>query len=56
MDANTNGHFAAIGGDSDKVSYGHGVQVIDENKEFKYVCFWSFRGFQGRVAWDTVDT
>ena len=32
----TNGHFAAIGGESsDKETYGHGVQVIDENKEFK---------------------
>ncbi|GAT28409.1 ribose/galactose isomerase [Aspergillus luchuensis] len=32
----TNGHFAAIGnGSSDKTAYEHGVQVIDENKEFK---------------------
>ncbi|GLA02696.1 dynamin-like GTPase that mediates homotypic ER fusion [Aspergillus niger] len=31
----TNGHFAAIGnGSSDKTAYEHGVQVIDENKEF----------------------
>ncbi|PYH99306.1 root hair defective 3 GTP-binding protein [Aspergillus ellipticus CBS 707.79] len=31
----TNGHFAAIGnGASDKTAYEHGVQVIDENKEF----------------------
>ncbi|KAF9885099.1 Dynamin-like GTPase that mediates homotypic ER fusion [Aspergillus nanangensis] len=31
----TNGHFASIGGDSsDKTAYEHGVQVIDENKEF----------------------
>lgn len=33
----TNGHFAAIGVDNDKTAYEHGVQVIDENKEFKYV-------------------
>lgn len=34
----TNGHFAPIGSDSsDKTTYEHGVQVIDENKEFKYV-------------------
>ena len=33
----TNGHFASLGGDSsDKTAYEHGVQVIDENKEFKY--------------------
>lgn len=32
----TNGHFAAIGVEgSDKLAYEHGVQVIDENKEFK---------------------
>lgn len=30
-----NGHFATIGADGDAVSYEHGVQVIDENKEFK---------------------
>ncbi|KAK1144035.1 Dynamin-like GTPase that mediates homotypic ER fusion [Aspergillus melleus] len=31
----TNGHFAAIGVESsDKTAYEHGVQVIDENKEF----------------------
>ena len=34
----TNGHFAPIGSDSsDKTTYEHGVQVIDENKEYKYV-------------------
>jgi hypothetical protein len=38
----TNGHFAPIGSDSsDKTTYEHGVQVIDENKEFKY----AFRPF-----------
>lgn len=31
-----NGHFAAIGDNNDAASYEHGVQVIDENKEFKY--------------------
>lgn len=30
-----NGHFATIGADADAASYEHGVQVIDENKEFK---------------------
>lgn len=31
-----NGHFAAVGDNNDAASYEHGVQVIDENKEFKY--------------------
>ena len=30
----SNGHFAAAG---DGASYEHGVQVVDEDKEFKYV-------------------
>jgi hypothetical protein len=30
-----NGHFATVGDDGDLTSYEHGVQVIDENKEFK---------------------
>ncbi|GFF48023.1 protein sey1 [Aspergillus udagawae] len=30
----TNGHFALIGVDNDKTAYEHGVQLIDENKEF----------------------
>ena len=30
-----NGHFAAIGDHADSTAYKHGVQVIDENKEFK---------------------
>lgn len=55
MDANTNGHFAAIGGDSDKASYGHGVQVIDEDKEFKYVCFGHFMAFKEGLFWAIVD-
>jgi hypothetical protein len=32
----SNGHFASIGAEGDAASYEHGVQVIDENKEFKY--------------------
>lgn len=32
----TNGHFASIGDHSDKAAYANGVQVVDENKEFKY--------------------
>lgn len=31
-----NGHFAAVGDNGDAASYEHGVQVIGENKEFKY--------------------
>lgn len=32
----TNGHFAALGSQSDKTAYDNGVQVVDESKEFKY--------------------
>jgi hypothetical protein len=32
----TNGHFAALGTQSDKTAYDNGVQVVDESKEFKY--------------------
>lgn len=33
-----NGHFAtASGGAATKEQYSHGVQVIDQDKEFKYV-------------------
>jgi len=31
-----NGHFSTVGDNGDSASYEHGVQVIDENKEFKY--------------------
>jgi hypothetical protein len=30
-----NGHFSAVG-DEPAATYEHGVQVIDEDKEFKY--------------------
>lgn len=30
-----NGHFSAVGDKSAGGSYEHGVQVIDEDKEFK---------------------
>lgn len=30
-----NGHFAAVGDAPTKAQYEHGVQVIDEDKEFK---------------------
>lgn len=33
----TNGHFASVGDHNDKTAYDNGVQVVDENKEFKYV-------------------
>lgn len=33
-----NGHFAAVGDKATPEQYENGVQVIDENKEFKYVC------------------
>lgn len=31
-----NSHFANVGEDADKEAYEHGVQVIDEDKVFKY--------------------
>lgn len=35
----TNGHFASIGDHNDPAAYEHGVQVIDEDKQFKSVFF-----------------
>ena len=32
-----NGHFASAGDEPTKETYEHGVQVIDEDKEFKSV-------------------
>jgi hypothetical protein len=32
-----NGHFAGVGDAPTKEQYEHGIQVIDEDKEFKYV-------------------
>jgi hypothetical protein len=32
-----NGHFSAVGDQPASRRYEHGVQVIDEDKEFKYV-------------------
>lgn len=32
-----NGHFSAVGDQPSDGKYEHGVQVIDEDKEFKYV-------------------
>jgi len=31
-----NGHFAAVGDAPTEQRYEHGIQVIDEEKEFKY--------------------
>jgi hypothetical protein len=30
-----NGHFATVGGNIDSQSFEHGVQVINEEKQFK---------------------
>ena len=35
----TNGHFATANADNDPTAYEHGVQVIDEDKQFKYVLY-----------------
>lgn len=32
-----NGHFAAVGDEPAAEQYDHGVQVIDEDKQYKYV-------------------
>jgi hypothetical protein len=32
-----NSHFAGVGDNVDKEAYGHGIQVVDEDKVFKYV-------------------
>lgn len=32
-----NGHLASVGDAPARANYEHGVQVIDEEKEFKYV-------------------
>ena len=32
-----NGHFAGMNGDATKEQYEHGIQVINEDQEFKYV-------------------
>lgn len=37
-----NGHFAGSADGQDSSSYEHGVQVIDEDKEFKYALHWLF--------------
>lgn len=34
-----NGHFASVGAEPGVQSYEHGVQVIDDQKEFKWVAF-----------------
>jgi hypothetical protein len=31
-----NAHFASVGDDATKEAYEHGIQVIDEDKVFKY--------------------
>lgn len=32
-----NGHFSSVGDEPSKAHYEHGIQVIDGDKEFKYV-------------------
>jgi hypothetical protein len=32
-----NGHFASVGDEPTKLQYEHGIQVIDGEKEFKFV-------------------
>jgi hypothetical protein len=30
-----NGHFASVGDDADAAQYEHGIQIIDEDQNFK---------------------
>ena len=43
-----NAHFAGVGDNADNAAYEHGIQVIDEDKMFKYV-FWLCRQLGSRV-------
>lgn len=36
-----NGHFASVGAEPGAQDYEHGVQVIDDQKEFKYDIPWT---------------
>lgn len=39
-----NAHFASVGEDASKEAYEHGIQVIDEDKDFKYAfCIFAVR-------------
>ncbi len=38
-----NGHFASVGESPSKEQYEHGIQVIDEDKEFKWVLVFTWR-------------
>ncbi len=38
-----NGHFASVGEEGTKEQYAHGVQVVDEDKAFKYGSLAVFR-------------
>lgn len=45
-----NGHFAGSGDGQDSSGYEHGVQVIDEEKEFKYALLYLFFNFNIPIA------
>ncbi len=42
-----NGHFANMGEKPTKEQYEHGIQVINENQEFKYVLPAQFQQLRG---------
>lgn len=50
----TNGHFASIGAESDQGAYEHGVQVIGEDKEFKYVVLSDALSYSSDVAYNSL--
>jgi hypothetical protein len=43
-----NGHFASVGEEPSKDQYEHGIQVIDEEKEFKYATDWADSGINAK--------
>lgn len=46
-----NSHFAGVGEDAPNEAYEHGIQVIDEDKVFKYVSYHS-----NAVAWGALES
>jgi protein SEY1 len=57
MTGDMNGHFASIGRVPTQAQYEHGLQVIDEDKTFKYVnCFAPFAHDAARNTYNIVLT
>ena len=65
---NGNAHFASVGDAPNEAHYEHGVQVIDEDKQFRFVCsllavsdishslaFWVLAGSPDLAVWLLVN-